>query len=376
MADDHRPEGGRQRPSRAYEAGVAAGLWQSDPAQRAVLPHLDRLHDAAAARAEPGGWLQRLRRSRPSSPPGASLYLWGGVGRGKTFLLDLLADSLPEGVVLRRHFHRFMAGIHHALTDLRARGTRDPLQHIARDLAGRHRLLCLDEFVVHDIGDAMLLGGLLEGLFDQGMRLATTSNTVPAQLYRDGLQRSRFLPAIALLERECTVVELASPVDYRLRSLTRAPVYLVPAGPATDADLRARFIELAHGTHAFDVDTQIDGRVLVARGLSDGVAWFDFSVLCEGPRATADYIELARDHHTLLLSGVPQFGQSSQDDAAKRFIHLVDELYDRRVNLLLSADVPATALYPHGRLRSQFERTESRLIQMQSADYLAEEHRP
>ncbi len=375
MADAGRPGGGRQRPSRAYEAGVDAGQWLPDSAQRAVLPHLDRLHDAVLAARPERGWLGRLRKAKASPTAEPGLYLWGGVGRGKTFLLDLLADSLPEGTVLRRHFHRFMAGVHAALNTLRESGTRDPLRHIAEELAGRHRLLCLDEFVVHDIGDAMLLAGLLQGLFDQGVLLATTSNTVPAQLYRDGLQRSRFLPAIALLERHCAVVELVSPVDYRLRSLTRAPVYLVPADAEADTRLRERFLELAHASCAFDTVIEIEGRTLPARGLSDGVAWFDFAVLCEGPRATADYIELARDHHTVLLSGVPQFTASIQDDAAKRFIHLVDELYDRRVNLLLTAAVPPTQLYTAGRLRSQFERTESRLIQMQSGEYLAEEHR-
>jgi cell division protein ZapE len=283
--------------------------------------------------------------------------------------------------VLRRHFHRFMGKVHAVLNDERDAGRSDPLAAVAEQIAGRCKVLCLDEFVVHDIGDAMILSGLLEHLVARDVTLVTTSNTEPAGLYRDGLQRARFEPAIALLQRHCEVIELDSPTDYRLRSLTRAPVYLVPAGDDADARLRERFDELAPQAGAASHDAVgssllIEGRQLAARAVAEGVAWFDFAALCQGPRAVADYIELARRLNTVLVSDVPRFGEPSLDDAAKRFIHLIDEFYDRRVKLLLSADVDATDLYRAGRLRSQFERTESRLIEMQGSAYLALPHRP
>lgn len=362
------------KPSAAYEAGVAAGRWQADPAQQAVLPELDRLY--AAVSEHSAGWLARVLRRGGASTAIDGLYLWGGVGRGKTFLVDLLAASLPEGRVLRRHFHRFMAEVHAALAPLRAQGRSDPLAAVADDIAGRCRLLCLDEFIVQDIGDAMILSGLLGALFERGVVLATTSNSPPSQLYRDGLQRARFLPAIALLERRCRVVELVSPTDYRLRNLARAPVYLVPAGAAADAGLRERFDTLAPHGAVFDTALAIEGRDVAARAVAEGVAWFDFAALCEGPRAAADYIVLARRFNTVLVSGVPVFAARAQDDAAQRFIHMVDEFYDRRVKLVLSAQDVPTRLYPAGRLRGAFERTESRLIEMQGVDYLAQAHQP
>ncbi len=360
-------------PSQVYRAGVETGRWQADPAQEAVLASLDRVFHAVRNHGRTGLW-SRLRRRRPDAPQG--LYLWGGVGRGKTFLVDLLAEQLPADQVHRRHFHRFMREVHDRLRALRGQRRRDPLHVVASDLAKRGRLLCLDEFVVLDIGDAMILSGLLSALFAHGVALATTSNTPPGELYRHGLQRARFLPAITLIERHCEIVELTSATDYRLRNLTRAPVYLVATGGAGDAQLRLRFEQLAPGEFELDTTIEIEGRSIAARGLADGVAWFDFAQLCEGPRAAADYIELARSFNTLLVGNLPQFGLTNRDDAAQRFIHMVDEFYDRRVKLLISAEVPAPDLYRAGRLRSQFERTESRLIEMQSREFLAMEHRP
>lgn len=375
MADAGPTPATRLIPSQVYQSGVAEGRWQDDPAQRAVLPTLDRIN-AALARGDRRGWLGRLL-DRPAVHAGVpGLYLWGGVGRGKTFLVDLLANTLPPAQVLRRHFHRFMGKVQAALQPLREAERSDPLSLVAERIAARCRVLCLDEFVVHDIGDAMILSGLLDALVDRGVTLVTTSNTAPSQLYRDGLQRSRFEPAIALLERHCEVIELASQTDYRLRNLTRAPVFIVPAGPEADVRLRERFHQLAPDACTLDTSLRIEGRDLPARALAEGVAWFDFAALCEGPRAVADYIALGRRFNTVLISGVPVFGSPTRDDAAKRFIHLIDEFYDRRVKLLLSADAPATGLYVAGRLRGQFERTESRLIEMQSTEYLAEAHRP
>ena len=357
-------------PSARYRAGVQAGQWQCDPAQEAVLPLLDRV---AADVSEPPerGTLARWFGTDPSAPQG--LYLWGGVGRGKTFLMDLLCGSLPPELVLRRHFHRFMGEVHADLA--RLSGTRAPLSGIAANLAREPRLLALDEVVVSDIGDAMILGELLRQLFAHGVGLVTTSNSAPRDLYRDGLQRARFVPAIAMIERHCTVHELAGKQDYRLRALTRSPVYLVPADASADAALAAMFKEIASGEIEEDGVEEVNGRGVPFRLRSGGEAWFGFAALCEGPRAVADYIEIARDFHTVMISQVPRF-DGSNDDPARRFVHLVDEFYDRNVNLVLSAAAEPLSLYTGERLRREFERTASRLIEMQSTEYLAREHRP
>ncbi|HSR64900.1 MAG TPA: cell division protein ZapE, partial [Xanthomonadaceae bacterium] len=298
--------------------------------------------------------------------------VWGGVGRGKTFLVDLFFDALDVGGKRRTHFHRFMREVHERL---RAHaGERDPLAAIAREWGEALRVLVLDEFFVSDIGDAMLLARLLERLFAEGVVLVTSSNTAPANLYAGGLQRARFLPAIALLERHCAVLHLDSPQDYRLRALTRSPVYRAPLDAQSDAWLAARWRELSAGCPLEQGPLRVDDRPIDARALAEGYAWFDFAALCEGPRASADYIEIAREFHTVLLGGIPCFG-AQRDDAARRFVHLVDELYDRHVNLVCTADAAPPALYAGERLAGAFERTASRLIEMQSAEYLALEHR-
>lgn len=356
----------------AYAAGVAAGRWQDDPAQRAVLPELDRIR-AAILEAVPdtvGEKLSRLLGRRRPRIPG--LYLWGGVGRGKTLLMDLLHDSLPAGLATRLHFHRFMGGVHRELAALGE--IPDPLTQVARRIGARP-LLCLDEFHVGDIGDAMILGELLRQLVRAGVTLVTTSNTAPADLYRDGLQRARFLPAIARLEKHCRVVELSSPHDWRLRTLSAAPVWHVPADAAADAALERAFAALSHGHEPGDREILVNDRAIPVRRLAAGVAWFDFAALCEGPRAVADYIEIARSYNTVLVSGVPCLG-AGDDDAARRFIHLVDEFYDRNVKLIASAAAPAAALYRGDRLREPIARTVSRLTEMGSREYLAREHRP
>lgn len=366
---------GVPQPSARYRQGVVEGRWQDDAAQHAVLPALDRLRAAVLARAR-GGWLRRLAFGQGPTAAPQGVYLWGGVGRGKTFLIDLLAGSLPAKHVLRRHFHRFMADVHAQLLRLREEARSDLLAVLAQEMARSKRLLCLDEFVVSDIGDAMILSGLLEHLFAAGVALAASSNTAPRDLYRDGLQRARFLPAIELLERHCQVIELVSPHDYRLRSLGRAPVYLVPPGAEADARLAQSFRRLAHGRLETGTSMTIENRPIAVRAVGDDIAWFDFAALCEGPRSVADYIELARSFGTVFVSGVPAFGPPQRDDAAQRFIHLVDEFYDRRVKLVLSAEEAPAALYRSGRLRAQFERTRSRLIEMQSLEYLALPHQP
>lgn len=359
-------------PGRVYAEGVASGRWADDPAQRVALIQFDRIHRALHPRLG-SGLLDRLRSriGAPSIPRG--LYLWGGVGRGKTFLVDLFYEHLPGTAKRRVHFHRFMGEIHGRL---RALGdVRDPLVRVAADIAEQARVLCLDEFFISDIGDAMILGRLLERLFAEEVVLVTTSNTVPDQLYRDGLQRARFLPAIELIKEHCIVHRLESSTDYRLRTLTQAPVYHQPLSGSTHTAMQRFYEQLTCDTAREGQPLEINGRMIPAIDYCDGVAWLEYSALCEGPRSVADYIELARDFHTVLVARVPQFTAQSENEA-RRFIHLVDEFYDRNVNLILSAEVPLTELYRGNTLHAEFERTESRLIEMQSEAYLARAHQP
>jgi cell division protein ZapE len=253
-------------------------------------------------------------------------------------------------------------------------GERDPLAAIARGWRRQLRVLVLDEFFVEDIGDAMLLGRLLERLFAEGVVLVTSSNAAPADLYRDGLQRARFEPAIALIERHCAVVHLDSGTDYRLRALTRSPVYRAPLDGGSDGWLESRWHALGGDDAHRDGSIELEGRKLAVRARSPGMAWFDFDALCEGPRAAADYIEIAREFHTVLLGRIPAM-DAPHDDAARRFVTLVDELYDRHVNLVCTADAEPHALYAGERLSVAFARTASRLVEMRSADYLALAHR-
>ncbi|MBB6248209.1 cell division protein ZapE [Rhodanobacter sp. A1T4] len=362
-------------PGARYQEGIAAHRWESDPTQLALLPEFDRMHTALCVQPDASGGLFGRLKSLLGNEPAAAvpgLYLWGSVGRGKTFLMDLFVSSLPQGTALRRHYHRFMGEVHESL---RALGNRqNPLIEVAAGLAARCRVLCLDEFLVNDIGDAMILAGLLDALFARGVTLITTSNTAPADLYRNGLQRARFLPAIALIEKYCHVVEMASSHDWRLRALAQAPVYLTPPGAESHRALERIFASQASGTIEQDGAIVINGRNIAFHKRAEKVLWFEFEALCEGPRAVADYIALAKAGPTVIVANVPQFNMYS-DDAAKRFVQLVDEFYDRHVKLVLSAAAPITELYDGERLRAEFGRTESRLIEMQSKDYLALEHR-
>jgi cell division protein ZapE len=281
--------------------------------------------------------------------------------------MDLFFETLSLEEKRRAHFHRIMKDVHDRL---RALGDiEDPLAVIARDMATEARVLCFDEFFVSDIGDAMILGRLLQGLFDQGVTLVATSNTRPDELYRDGLQRQRFLPAIDALERYTRVVELAGNKDYRLELLRQAGTYLTPDDEAADTRLREIFGESASIQVEEDHDLEINGRRLRTRRCAKGIAWFDFPELCDGPRSQADYIEIARWYPTIILSGVPALDEYHENQA-RRFIALVDEFYDRRVKLVVSADRPPDTLYSGNRLRFEFERTVSRLIEMQSLEYL------
>ncbi len=372
------------RPSALYAAGIEAGEWQADPAQQAALDELDRIHGALLAQSARRHAIVRWLRKLAPPQPVPGLYLWGGVGRGKTFLSELLFEHIPIADKRRLHFHRFMAEVHARLRGVSQQ--RDPLRSVARDLAAEARLLVLDECTVSDIGDAMILGHLLTLLFARGVTLVTTSNIAPQDLYKDGLQRAQFLPAIAQIQSHCHVLQLDGAHDYRLRHLAQAATYCLNAAGLTaagtpgacvdcEARLRSSFERLAMGLPRLPSPLLVNARPIRVKAHADGIAWFDFTALCEGPRAVADYIELARELHTVVLSNVPVF-DAQNEDAAKRFIQLVDELYDRHVNLLLSAAAAPTALYRGHRHRAEFARTESRLIEMQSSDYLALEHRP
>ena len=360
-------------PSQAYAAGASAGRWQADPAQQSVLLELDRIQAQLAA-AEPEGVFGKLTARFRERDAVQGLYLWGPVGRGKTLLADLLFDSVTVPKA-RWHFHAFMQQIHARLKQLT--GHSDTLSLVARDLAADLRLLVLDEFFVSDIGDAMILGRLLGQLIERGVTLVATSNTPPQELYRDGLQRASFLPAIALIENHCTVLRLDNGHDYRLRQLTSAPVYYCPLGAEAEQQLAACFERLREGLPVSAAPLTINERDIRVRAQASGhgLVWFEFAELCDGPRSAADYVEIARDFHTVLLSNVPRF-DGGNEDAALRFVYLIDELYDRHINLLLSAAADPLSLYRGQRVERQFERTSSRLIEMQSNEYLALEHRP
>lgn len=358
-------------PLERYRDAVAAGTHQDDPAQAAAAQALDELHQVLVgrdAKASLTRWLGSLFRG---PQPVRGLYLWGGVGRGKTWLMDLFHETLPFRQKRRVHFHRFMREVHRSLKSLGE--ARDPLERVADGIARDTRVLCFDELYVADIGDAMILGTLFEALFARGVTLVATSNQPPQELYRDGLQRARFLPAIDALEHHTRVFEVAGGTDFRLRALERAALFHTPAGAAADARLAQDFERIASGPGQVGGALEIEDRPIAARRLADGVAWFDFAALCDGPRGAVDYIELARTFHTVLVSGVPRM-DAQRDDEARRFVILIDEFYDRNVKLALSADAPLDGLYAGDRLRFEFQRTQSRLLEMQSHDYLAEPH--
>ena len=361
---------------------VAAQNLEFDAAQQDGAIKLDRLSAALATDANAFG--EKLRASLPptlqrfavASQRGAThrgLYFWGGVGRGKTLLMDWFYDSLHFSRRERTHFYRFMRQVHAELRSV-ARRT-DPLDAVAQRLALRSRVICLDEFFVADIADAMILSGLLEGLFRRGVILVATSNVPPQELYRGGLQRERFLPAIDLIQSHVDVLHLDGGIDYRLRQLAMAPTYLDSTRPDSVPELKRRFAALAGGTPSGPAVLSIEDRPICAAALGPGMAWFDFPDLCEGPRSQNDYIELAHLYHTIFLSNVPVF-KSDNEDAARRFIMLIDELYDRGVKLVVSGAAAPDSLYRGERLQFEFQRAASRLIEMQTEKYLAGEHRP
>jgi len=340
-----------------------------DPSQRAAIGQLQRLHDELL-QPPPFRYISLLRHVLKRRPV-RGLYLWGAVGRGKSFVMDAFFACVPLEQKQRVHFHHFMQEIHARLA--RLKGQADPLARVAREISRHVRLLCLDEFHITDITDAMLMRGLLQGLFEHGVAVVVTSNTEPDDLYRNGLQRGQFLPTISLIKERMEVVRLDGGRDYRLSALEQAGVYHTPLNEVAEQALETIFREQAGSEGEKDARLQVDGRMIVARQQGLGVAWFDFGELCAGPRSKVDYIELAGRFHTLLLSGVPQFDNQSLAQA-KRFLWLVDEFYDRRVKLILSAAVPLAQLGQATLFDGEFERALSRLAEMQSHAYLAQAH--
>lgn len=370
-------------PRERYAAALARGALRPDADQaRAVevFEEIWRELGGGNGGSAPRRWFWPWSRASAAgaadgATPVRGLYLWGAVGRGKTLLMDQFCAALPTTIAKRRtHFYRFMQSVHDELRPLRRTRTEDPLMHVAARWAGEVRVLCLDEFHVHDIADAMLLGRLLSGLFARGVTLVTTSNIPPARLYEGGLQRDRFLPAIAELEANLRVVELAGAEDHRLRALERVEVYHAPLDAAAAANLEACFGELVpDGEGERGGALTVHGRPIATERRADGVVWFRFEELCDGPRGTADYIEIANCFHTVLLSGVPVFAARDRD-RVRRFMSFVDEMYDRNVNVIVSAEAPPAALYPEGRDAFEFRRTRSRLEEMQTREYLHREH--
>jgi cell division protein ZapE len=352
-----------------YEHALAQRGYRSDDAQLRAVDRLQQAFDAwVEYKSQRSNRIMRLI-SRPEVPRG--VYMWGGVGRGKSFLMDSFYSVVPVVRKTRLHFHEFMRGVHRQLDDLK--GVADPLDEVAKRIAKKYRLICFDEFHVSDIADAMILYNLLKALFDNGVSFIMTSNYNPDTLYPDGLHRDRILPAIALLKEKLDVLNVDAGNDYRKRTLEQVAAYHTPLGAAADEALRKAFADIAE-TADEDPRIHIEAREIKALRRAGGVVWFDFHTLCGGPRSQNDYLEIASRFHTVVLSQVPQMsaGMSSE---ARRFTWLIDVFYDHRVKLLMSAQVPPDELYTQGMLANEFHRTVSRIIEMQSAEYMQSQRR-
>ena len=370
-------------PYERYRRDLEREGFQHDPAQERAVLHLQRVYDELMAQPEPApvkkstGLFARLKgRDQPVAAPGApvrGLYLWGGVGRGKTYLVDTFVDALPLERKQRIHFHSFMRAVHAELKELKQQP--EPLRIVARRFAEQARVICLDEFFVADITDAMLLYGLLQELFAQGVTLITTSNLPPDDLYKDGLQRARFLPAIELLKQHLEVLNVDGGVDYRLRYLEKAEIYHYPLDDRAEQILNDAFNHIAPEPGHRGGDLEIEGRFIPTLREADDIVWFNFRAICDGPRGVSDYIEIARCFHTVLISNIPVMDWQMENQA-RRFVNLVDEFYDRSVKLMVSAAAPPQQLYTGQKLKFEFQRTVSRLQEMQSHEYLERPHVP
>ncbi|MBH2904654.1 AFG1 family ATPase [Serratia marcescens] len=370
-------------PLSRYQQALEAGEYQADEVQRRAVTQLDRIYQALlqkpAARAPAGGLRGKLSRllgkggeTAPQRPV-QGLYMWGGVGRGKTWLMDMFFHSLPGDRKMRLHFHRFMLRVHEELTELQ--GRENPLDIVADGFKAETDVLCFDEFFVSDITDAMLLATLLQALFARGITLVATSNIPPDDLYRNGLQRARFLPAIDLINEFCDVMNVDAGIDYRLRTLTQAHLYLTPLNDQTRATLDRMFVKLAGKAGEEAPVLQINHRPLQAIRSVDGVLAVDFHTLCEEARSQLDYIALSRLYHSVILYNVQVMGPL-KENTARRFLALVDEFYERHVKLVIGAEASMFEIYQGERLKFEYQRCLSRLQEMQSEEYLKLPHLP
>ncbi|MDC1435741.1 cell division protein ZapE [Gammaproteobacteria bacterium] len=363
------------KPMQRYQEDMAQGNLMPDAAQLMAVEELQAVFEALQTKRNRGTQTSFLSRIfAAQTAPIKGLYFWGGVGRGKTYLMDLFYQCLPVERKMRMHFHRFMLMVNKRLNANTK--IKNPLQEVALGIAKEVDIICFDEFFVTDIGDAMILGGLLETLFNSGVILIATSNIEPNRLYENGLQRQNFLPAIKLLEQHTKVVNVDGGIDYRLRSLEQAEIFHSPLGEESEALMHANFNRLSAGLKTLlNGEIEIQGREIQTRFRAEDLVWFDFESICGGPRSPADYIEIAQLFHTVLISDLPQL-DASRDDKARRFVSLVDEFYDHKVKLIISAETKLEDIYRGQELSFVFERTKSRLLEMQSHEYLALEHTP
>lgn len=360
-------------PLSRYQQDLKNPEFEPDAAQQVAVENLQRLYEVLVAETpRKKSWLAKLGFSDDKRRPVQGLYFWGGVGRGKTYLVDTFFECLPFDKKLRMHFHRFMHRVHLERKALREQT--DPLVIIGKQLASEARVLCFDEFVVNDVADAVILVKLMRVLFDEGVTLVATSNVEPKNLYLGGLQRDLFLPAIDMIYEFTDVVNIDSGIDYRLRFLDKAETYFTPLDQNAERGMQYNFDHLAPEVGVANATIEVEGRELTFLRRADGVIWFDFEELCDGPRSQNDYIELAVCFHSILLSNVPLMDRLKEDQA-RRFINLVDVFYDHSVKLIISAEVSVTDLYNGTRVAFEFQRTMSRLQEMQSHDYLALSHK-
>lgn len=366
-------------PIEKYKQDLSKEDFLFDAAQENAVKHLQRLYEDFQTKPVAVSGFKKVLSNwskiyqKQEVKPIKGLYFWGGVGRGKTYLVDTFYESLPFENKMRVHFHRFMHRVHQELKALS--GQSDPLKIIAKKFAKETQIICFDEFFVSDITDAMILGTLFEELFSRNVTLVATSNIIPNELYRNGLQRERFLPAIKLINEHTEIVNVDSGIDYRLRTLEQAEIYHYPLDKQANENLRHYFKQLSGDTGKEGQSIVINNRELETVLVSDGVVYFDFSILCESARSQGDYMEISQLYNTVLMANVKQMGTDS-DDSTRRFIALVDEFYERNVKLIMSAEKPLEELYSGGRLAFEFKRCLSRLQEMQSHDYLASEHLP
>lgn len=356
-----------------YQLAIQSQEFKPDPAQLKVVKVLQAIQDSLLHRENRSSNLlsKMLRQVKKQPAPVKGLYLWGDVGRGKTWLMNLFLDSLESNRKLRLHFHHFMIDIHERLGGMS--GQREPLKKIASDYAKRYQVICLDEFIVTNITDAMLLYGLLDALFEEGVTLIATSNRIPDELYKNGLQRERFLPAIELIKKHTRIKHLDAETDFRLALLEQTDTYITPITDTTDQYMYERMSALATDDIETASPITVHRRPILTRYLADEIAWFDFDALCDAPRAATDYIEIAGLFHTILISDIPVMDEYL-DDKARRFIYLIDELYDRSVKVIISAHAPEDLLYTGELLKFAFKRTASRLVEMRSENYLSQPH--